>query len=268
MEGAVIGGRWFDWGGRVHVMGIVNVTPDSFSGDGLLDPPAAVRRGMEMVAAGADILDVGGESTRPGHTPVGAADEIQRVVPVVEMLAASAGVPISIDTWKQEVAEAALKAGASIVNDVWGLQRSPGLAALAARSGAGLILMHNQQGTAYDDLVMEVEASLRRSLGAALDAGMPPERVILDPGIGFGKTAEQNVELLRQLERLRAIGRPLLVGPSRKSFLGRLFGLEGGDRDLGTAATLVASVLRGADIVRVHNVPMARAVVGVAAALR
>lgn len=268
MEAAVIGGRRFDWGRRAFVMGIVNVTPDSFSGDGLMDPEAAVRRGLEMVAAGADLLDVGGESTRPGHAPVEAREELRRVLPVVERLAVEAGVPVSVDTSKLEVAEAAVAAGATVVNDVWGLKRSPGLARLAARAGAALVLMHNQEGTAYGDLVADVERDQRAALRAALDDGMPAERVILDPGIGFGKTAEQNVEVLRHLARLRAVGQPLLVGTSRKSFLGRVFGLEGAERDLGTAATLVASVLRGADIVRVHNVEMARTVVRIAEALR
>ena len=269
MKAAEIGGRRFEWGHRAHVMGIVNVTPDSFSGDGLAgDPEAAIRRGLEMAAAGADILDVGGESTRPGHEPVSVDEELRRVLPVVGRLAAEAGVPVSIDTSKLEVAEAAVAAGATVVNDVWGLQRSPGIANLAARTGAGLVLMHNQEGHEYGDLLGEIESSLRKSLAAALAARVPRERIILDPGIGFGKTAEQNILVLRHLERLREIGQPLLVGTSRKSFLGRLFGLEGADRDAGTAATVVAAVLRGADIVRVHDVPGTMKVVGIAQALR
>ena len=268
MGGAVIAGRRFEWGRRAYVMGVVNVTPDSFSGDGRLDPEAAVRHGLELVAAGADLLDVGGESTRPGHQPVAAEEELRRVLPVVERLARESGVPVSVDTWKLEVAEAAVAAGAGLVNDVWGLRRSPGIAGLAARSGAALVLMHNQEGHEYADLVGEVEAGLRASLAAALAAGIDRERVILDPGIGFGKTAEQNLVVLRNLERLRAIGQPLLVGTSRKSFLGKLFGLEGEDRDLGTAATVVAAVLRGADIVRVHDVATTVKVLRVAEALR
>lgn len=256
-------------GGRVRVMGIVNVTPDSFSGDGIAgDPEAAVRRGLRMVAEGADMIDVGGESTRPGHQPVPAAEELDRVLPVVRRLAAEAGVPVSIDTWKLEVAEAAVEAGATIVNDVWGLRRSPGIAALAARTGAGLVLMHNQEGHRYGDLLGEVEAGLRRSLQAARDAGVPAERIALDPGIGFGKTAEMNLVVLRHLDRLTGLGQALLVGTSRKSHLGRLFGQEGDERVWGTAATVTAAVLRGADVVRVHDVAAMVRVVRVAEALR
>lgn len=269
MEAAQIGGRRFEWGRRAYVMGIVNVTPDSFSGDGLAgDPQAAVRRGLEMAVQGADLIDVGGESTRPGHEPVTAAEELRRVLPVVEPLAAGAGVPVSIDTSKLEVAEAAVAAGATVVNDVWGLRRSPGIAELAARTGSALVLMHNQEGHEYEDLLAEVEAGLRASLADALAAGVPEERIILDPGIGFGKTAEQNLVVLRHLDRFRAIGQPLLLGTSRKSFLGRLFGLEGPDRDAGTAATTVAGILRGADIVRVHDVAGTMKVLRIAEALR
>ena len=267
MQGAELGGRRFEWGSRAYIAGIVNVTPDSFSGDGLPDPERAVAHGLRLVAAGADMLDVGGESTRPGHRPVPAPVELARVLPVVERLARAAGVPISIDTHKLEVAEAAVAAGASVINDVWGLRRAPGIAGLAARSGAALILMHNQDGTRYGDLVAEVEAALRTALEAALAAGVPSERVILDPGIGFGKTAEQNLVLLRALARLRGIGQPLMVGTSRKSFF-RALGLAEADRDLGTAATTVASVLRGADLVRVHDVATTRVALRVAEALR
>ena len=266
----MIGGRRFDWGSRVYLMGVINVTPDSFSGDGLAhDLPAAVRQGLEMAAAGADILDVGGESTRPGHTPVPAAEEIARAVPVVARLAREAGVPVSIDTSKLAVAEAALAAGAAMVNDVWGLQRAPGIAAQAAAAGAGLVLMHNQQGHQYGDLLAEVAARLRRSLAAATAAGVARERILLDPGIGFGKTAEQNLQVLRHLDRLRALGQPLLVGVSRKSFLARSFGLEEPEARLdGTAAAVAAAVLRGADVVRIHDVARMARVVRVAEGLR
>src|SRR5215470_15466695 len=178
---AAIGGARFRWGSRVYVMGIVNVTPDSLSGDGVLDPDAAVRRALRMIDDGADLIDVGGESTRPGHEAVSAEEELRRVLPVLRRLRPVVTVPVSIDTWKLEVAEAAVEEGASILNDVWGLQRSPGLAALAARRGLGLVLMHNQPGTSYaSDLMEEVLASLRRSLDLALAAGVPPERVVLD----------------------------------------------------------------------------------------
>jgi dihydropteroate synthase len=263
-----LGGRQFDWGSRVYLMGIVNVTPDSFSGDGVTDRGAAVEQGLRMVAEGADMLDVGGESTRPGHQPVTTEVELERVLPVVERLAREAGVPVSIDTWKLPVAEAAVAAGATIVNDVWGLQRSPGLAGLAAREGLGLIVMHNQEGTAYRDLMGELLASLRRSMAVAEGAGVPADRVIVDPGIGFGKTAEQNLVVLRRLAELGSLDRPLLVGTSRKSFIGKILDLPVDDRLEGTAATVAAAILRGADIVRVHDVRAMKRVVSVAEALR
>jgi dihydropteroate synthase len=252
----------------VRVMGIVNVTPDSFSGDGLVDHRAATARGLAMAEAGAAIVDVGGESTRPGHTPVPAAEEIRRAVPVVAALA-RAGVTVSIDTSKLEVAAAAADAGAAIINDVWGLLRSPGIAQLAADRGLGLVLMHNQSGTVYTgDLVETVKAGLARSVWRALQAGVPADRVTVDPGIGFGKTSEQNLVLLRRLDELRDLGQPILVGASRKSFLGHLFGQEMPLRSWGTAAAITAAILRGADVVRVHDVPEMLAVARVAEALR
>ncbi len=267
---AELGGRRFRWGERVYVMGIVNVTPDSFSGDGLAhDPAAAVEQGLRMAAEGADLLDVGGESTRPGHQPVTATEELRRVLKVVEELVDRAGIPVSIDTSKPEVAEKALEAGASLINDVWGLQRAPQLAELAASRGAGLVAMHNQEGSDYEgDLVDAVKAGLRRSLDLALAAGMPRAHVILDPGLGFGKTGDHNLVLLRRLSELRDIGQPLLVGSSRKSFIGRILGLPPNDRLEGTAATVAAAVLRGADIVRVHDVREMARVVRVAELLR
>ena len=264
-----IAGTRFAWGSRVYVMGIVNATPDSFSGDGLLDADAAVRQSLRMIDEGADLIDVGGESTRPGHEPVGAEEELRRVLPVLRRLRPRVTVPVSIDTWKLEVAEAAVAEGASIVNDVWGLQRSPGLAALAARRGLGLVLMHNQRGTEYAaDLMDEIGASLRRSLEVALRAGVPRERVVLDPGIGFGKTAAHGVEVLRRFAELRELGRPLLVGVSRKSFLERVFGQPLEQRLPGTIASVTAAVLRGADVVRVHDVAEVVRAVRVAEALR
>lgn len=267
---ATIGPATFDWGSRVYVMGIINVTPDSFSGDGLAGrPDDAVEQGLRMVADGADLLDVGGESTRPGHTPVGEADELRRVLPVVEALARRVGVPISIDTTKPAVARAALDAGASIVNDIWGLLRAPDLAGAAAARGAGLVVMHNQDGTDYrGDLLAEVKSRLREAVAKAVAAGVPRERVLVDPGLGFGKTAEHNVEILRRLDELTELGQPVLVGPSRKSYLGKVFGLELEDRLMGTAASVTAAVLRGADAVRVHDVREIARVVRVAEGLR
>jgi dihydropteroate synthase len=253
---------------RVRVMGIVNVTPDSFSGDGLVETEAAVARGLAMAEAGADIVDVGGESTRPGHLPVSPEEELGRAAPVVEALA-RAGLTVSIDTYKLEVARAAAEAGAAIVNDIWGLQRSPGIARLAAERGLGLVLMHNQDGTEYaEDLMSAVKRRLRASVAVALEAGVPPERLVVDPGIGFGKTPEHNLVVLRRLGELRELGYPVLVGPSRKSFLGRIFGQEMPIRPWGTAAAVTAAILRGADIVRVHDLPEMMAVVQVAEALR
>ena len=253
---AAIGGRTFDWGSRTYVMGIVNITPDSFSGDGTGDDPQrAVGQGLRMVREGADMLDVGGESTRPGHEPIGAADEIARIETVISRLARDSGLPVSVDTYKLEVAQAAVEAGAVILNDIWGLTRSPALADLAAKHGCALVLMHNQDGTGYaGDLIEEIKTFLRRAVERALSAGVPRERVIIDPGIGFGKTAEHNWVVMRRLDELRELGQPLLTGTSRKSFIGKLLDLPVDQRVEGTAATVTAAALRGADIVRVHDV--------------
>jgi dihydropteroate synthase len=260
---AEIGGQRFEWGSRTYVMGIVNVTPDSFSGDGLgTDIDAAIEQGLRMVREGADMLDVGGESTRPGHQPVSAAEEIQRVDAVVRRLAADAGVPVSIDTYKEEVAARAIEGGATILNDVWGLTRSPAISDLAARHGSALVLMHNQEGTDYPgDLMEEIKRFLSVAAARAMAAGVPREKVILDPGIGFGKTADHNWEVMQRLGELRELGHPILIGTSRKSFIGKLLDLPVTERLEGTEATVVAAVLRGADIVRVHDVlQMTRAV--------
>ena len=260
---AEIGGKRFEWGSRTYVMGIVNVTPDSFSGDGLgADGDAAVAQGLRMVTEGADILDVGGESTRPGHVPVTTAEEIARTESVVRRLSQESSVPVSIDTYKKEVAEVAIAAGATILNDIWGLERSAALADVAAEAGCALVLMHNQDGTDYRrDLLVEIKEFLRRAVDRAVRAGVPKEKVIVDPGIGFGKTAEHNWEVMRRFDELKELGQPILVGTSRKSFIGKLLDLPVDDRLEGTMATVVAAVLRGADVVRVHDVAaMTRAV--------
>ncbi|HEY4913775.1 MAG TPA: dihydropteroate synthase [Candidatus Dormibacteraeota bacterium] len=253
---ADIGGRRFEWGSRTYVMGIINVTPDSFSGDGTGDDlERAVSQGMRMMREGADMLDVGGESTRPGHQPIGTAEEISRTKTVVARLVREAEVPVSIDTYKLEVAEAAVAAGATMLNDIWGLTRSPDLARLAARKSCALVLMHNQDGTEYSgDLMDEIKRFLRASIEHALDAGVPRERVLIDPGIGFGKTAEQNWVVMRRLEELRELGQPILIGTSRKSFIGKALDLPVDQRLEGTGATVTAAILRGADVVRVHDV--------------
>src|ERR1700676_2833000 len=267
---ADIGGRRFEWGSRTYVMGIINVTPDSFSGDGIgVDDERAVSQGIRMVSEGADMLDVGGESTRPGHQPITAAEEIGRTESVVARLARETDVPVSIDTYKLEVAEAAVAAGATVLNDIWGLTRSPALATLASTSNCALILMHNQDGTDYaGDLIDEIKRFLRMSIARALDAGVPRERVIIDPGIGFGKTAEQNWVVMRRMEELRELGQPILMGTSRKSFIGKALDLPVGERVEGTAATVTAAILRGADVVRVHDVREMTRVVQIADRMR
>jgi dihydropteroate synthase len=253
---ADIGGRRFEWGSRTYVMGIINVTPDSFSGDGIGgDEGRAVSQGVRMVSEGADMLDVGGESTRPGHQPITAAEEISRTKDVVARLVRETDVPVSIDTYKLEVAEAAVAAGATMLNDVWGLTRSPALAHLASTRNCALVLMHNQDGTDYPgDVMDEIKRFLRVAVGRAIDAGVPREKVLIDPGIGFGKTAEHNWIVMRRLAELRELGQPVLIGTSRKSFIGKALDLPVNERLEGTAATVTAAVLRGTDVVRVHDV--------------
>jgi dihydropteroate synthase len=255
-------------------MGVVNVTPDSFSDGGLsLDEDAAVRHGLELAEEGAAILDVGGESTRPGAEPVDPVEEQRRIEPVVERLA-SAGLRVSIDTSKLEVARAALDAGATIVNDVTALRSAPELAALVADRGAHCCLVHMlgeprtmQQDPRYDDVVAEVRAFLEERLAFAVSQGVPEEHVWLDPGIGFGKTVEHNLELLRRLDEIVAIGRPVVIGTSRKSFLGKLTGGRPETERLpGTIATNVLALERGASIFRVHDVAPVADALAVAAA--
>ena len=254
-----IGPTTFAWGDRTYVMGILNVTPDSFSGDGLIthgDPlRAALDQATRMVDEGADLLDIGGESTRPGHAPVDAAEEIGRVIPIVAAVHdALPDVPLSIDTTKAVVAEAALAAGATLLNDVWGVGPDPAMAELAASAGVPLIVMHNRDEARYDDVVSEVVDDLRLALDRAERLGVSPADLIVDPGIGFGKTADHNVTLLRHLDALTALGRPILLGTSRKSTIGRILDLPADERLEGTLATTALGVASGVDIVRVHDV--------------
>ena len=243
------------WGRRTYVMGIINVTPDSFSGDGLAgDVPAIVDLALRFEEDGADILDLGAESTRPGHQPVSADEELGRLMPALEAVAAAVHIPISVDTYKAPVARAALGSGARIVNDIWGLRADPDLARVAAEAEAGLVLMHNQNGTRYADLVPEVVQALRDSVNHALESGVAGSNLVVDPGIGFGKTADQNLQVLKKLDRLKALGYPLLVGTSRKSTLGLLLDLPPEQRMEATAATVALAIAGGADIVRVHDV--------------
>lgn len=272
-----IGPLTCDWGSRTYVMGILNVTPDSFSGDGLLarmesgSPAlveAALRQAARLVEEGADILDIGGESTRPGAVPVSAEEEIRRVVPVIERLARELSVAISIDTYRASTAAAALDAGAHLVNDVWALAADPDMPALVAARGVPVLLMHNRraeasydpqlggryQGTRYADLLGDVIAELRERVDQAVAAGIDRGRIIVDPGIGFGKTVEQNLEVLDRLAELRSLQLPILIGTSRKSFTGYTLQLPPAQRLEGTAATVALAIDRGADIVRVHDV--------------
>lgn len=261
----------FDWGSRTYVMGILNITPDSFSGDGLgSDAGQALAQARSFVEAGADILDFGGESTRPGARPVGAPEEMSRILPALEAVAREfPDAVLSVDTFKAEVAAAALDAGATMINDIWGLRADPELGRLAAARGAPVILMHNRSrpndvlidrlggsylGADYGDLLEDVAKEMEQLAQAALSAGIEREQIILDPGIGFGKTVEQNLSLLNNIGRFKALGYPILSGPSRKSFIGRLLDLPEDERLEGTAAAIALSITRGADIVRVHDV--------------
>jgi dihydropteroate synthase len=251
----VSGGEALVWGRRTYVMGIVNVSPDSFSGDGLgEDIPAIIDQALRMEAEGADFLDVGAESTRPGHAPITVDEELRRLIPALEALTPKVTVPISVDTFKSVVAREALAAGATLINDQWGLQADPEIASLAAETGVGLILMHNRHNRRYKQLVPEVIAELSQSADNAIRAGVPESNIILDPGFGFGKTPEHNLEVLRRLNEFKQAGYPLLVGSSRKSTIGFVLDLPVGQRMEGTAATVALSVAGGADVVRVHEV--------------
>jgi dihydropteroate synthase len=264
-----------EWGKKTYVMGILNLTPDSFSGDGLLQSEDIVQAALEQagrfVAAGAELLDLGGESTRPGSQAVSAAEEVERVLPALRAVrAAHPDIILSIDTYKAEVAEACLKEGADWINDVWGLRADPELAEVVARHKAALVLMHNRSrpanavlqerlggryvGMTYDDLLGEVGRELMESVQLARGAGIPDGQIILDPGIGFGKTVEQNLELINRLNLIKGIGFPVLLGASRKSFIGYTLDLPPDQRLEGTAAAVAVGIVRGADIVRVHDV--------------
>jgi dihydropteroate synthase len=256
------GGRSLDFSVKTGIMGILNVTPDSFSDGGrYLDPPVAVDRAHQMVAEGADIIDIGGQSSRPGSDPVSEADEADRVLPVVEAVAKSVSAIISVDTYRAGIARAALDAGAHLINDISALRFDPALLEVAAERRAPLILMHMkgsprdmQLNPSYEALIDEVFGFLRERLVAAQARGIPAELLLIDPGIGFGKGARQNLELLRKLHHFRALGRPMVVGTSRKSFIGLILGTEVHDRLEGTAATVAAAIAQGADIIRVHDV--------------
>ena len=277
-----IGTREFAWGARTYVMGVLNATPDSFSGDGVAaDPRALERRVRTLLDEGPDVIDIGGESTRPGAASVDAETELTRVLPAIEAVRMQdLDMPISIDTRKAVVAEQAIVAGADAINDVSGLRDDPEMAEIAAATGVPVVLMHSRRaravstelggqyrGVRYDDVAADVVREGQELLDAALEAGIARQALIFDPGIGFGKTPAQNVELLRNLEALREIGLPLLVGVSRKSFIGELTGQAPADRLEGSLAAAVAAVAKGADMVRVHDVAATRRALAVADAL-
>ncbi len=268
-----INNQTLKWGKRTYIMGILNATPDSFSGDGLYaqNTQSALAQAQSFVEFGADILDVGGESTRPGSEPVGAEEEIRRVIPIIRAIAEHLPQTlISVDTYKASVAEAALDAGAHLVNDVWALRADPDLARVVAAAGCPVILMHNRSnpasvevreklgnayaGAVYKNFLEEVKADLLESVEIGTQAGIKREAMILDPGIGFGKTVEQNLKLNNRLDEIRSLGFPLLLGPSRKSFIGYTLDLPADQRVEGTAASIAVGILRGADIIRVHDV--------------
>ena len=251
-----IGGRDFDTANGVYIMGILNVTPDSFSDGGRwIRPEAALKQAERMAREGAAIIDIGGESTRPGHTPVDAAEEARRVLPVIEAVKRETGLPVSVDTYKHETARLALEAGADLINDVWGLRYDSGeMARVIAGGGAACCLMHNRREAAYADFMPELLADLRCTLDIADAAGIRREDIILDPGVGFGKTYGQNLTALHRISELKALGCPILLGASRKSVVGLTLGLPVEDRLAGTLATTAAGVLGGAAFIRAHDV--------------
>ena len=264
----------FHWGEKTYVMGIINVTPDSFSGDGILAGSEVQKKALDQVRSfinsGVDIIDIGGESTRPGSQVVSWQEETDRVVPIIAAVRKETYLPISVDTYKSEVAEAALSAGADWINDVWGLRADPKMASVAARAKAPVVLMHNRSkpaeaelqtrlggryiGSVYNDLIADISAELLDSVSIATKAGIEKDHIILDPGIGFGKTIDQNLELINRLNEICTLGYPVLIGPSRKSFIGYTLDLPPSDRIEGTAAAVAVGIVRGASIIRVHDV--------------
>jgi dihydropteroate synthase len=282
-----LGSSTFTWGAQTYIMGIINVTPDSFSGDGLVRGDdwvaQAVSQAEAHAAAGAHILDVGGESTRPGSQSTPLDEELRRVIPVIRAIARKVNIPISIDTYKAEVARQAIEAGATIINDVWGFRMDNDMARVAAETGVGVVLMHNRSkpkdavqqaqlggryvGVEYTELLGDIQRELSESVEMALKAGVKEDRIIVDPGIGFGKTVEQNLELVNRLGELKELGCPILVGPSRKSFVGYTLNLPPDQRLEGTAAAVTLCIDRGADIVRVHDVTQMMRVAKIADAI-
>ena len=242
-------------GERTYIMGILNVTPDSFSDGGdFIDIHNAVNHAKEMIELGVDIIDVGGESSRPGHKNITEEEELKRVIPVIKRLSAETDAIISLDTIRSEVAEEAIKEGAHIINDIWGLQKDPNMAKVAAKYKIPVIIMHNQNGTYYNNIIEDIKEFFKRSVAIAKEAGISEDMIILDPGIGFGKTPEQNIMVMSKLDEIKSLGYPLLLGTSRKSMLGKILDLPPKERVEGTLATTILGIVQGVDIVRVHDV--------------
>jgi dihydropteroate synthase len=250
----IIRGRRFEWSARTYIMGIVNLSPESFSGDGLSDAREAVKQAQRMAAEGADIIDVGGQSTRPGFDELSVEEELRRVIPALRAVVEAVDLPVSIDAYRRPVAEAALDAGAHLLNDIHGFRCDPSVAALAAERGVPAVVMHNQRGREFNDTIGDIRAGFEATLQIARDAGLAFEQLILDPGFGFGWTVPQNLEMLRRMGELRDLGLPLLVGTSRKSTIGAVLEAPEDQRAWGTAATVAIAIANGADIVRVHDV--------------
>jgi dihydropteroate synthase len=246
----------FDYGKRTYIMGILNVTPDSFSDGGNFNNiDTAVNHAKEMINDGADIIDLGGESTRPGHTYVDSQEEKRRILPVIKKLKEEIQVPISVDTYKSDVAQEALELGVEMINDIWGLTKDKNMANVIAKYDAYVCIMHNQDTTEYNKDIMEaIKEFLQNSIDLALKSGIKKEKIILDPGIGFGKTFEQNLEVLKRLDEIKTLGYPVLLGTSRKSVIGNVLNAEPKERLEGTIATTVLGIRDGVDIVRVHDV--------------
>lgn len=251
----IIGNRNFDLKNNVYIMGILNVTPDSFSDGGQFSgKDHALAQVEKMIEAGADIIDIGGESTRPSHTPLGEDEELKRVIPIIEDVRKAFDIPISVDTYKAEVGRLAIEAGANLINDVWGFKREPKLAEVTAHYGLPCCLMHNRQDKIYTDLMADIIKDLAESVDIALKAGVSSENILLDPGIGFAKTGEDNLSVMHHLQKLSVLGYPLLLGASRKSFIGNTLDLPVNERLEGTMATTVVGVMKGCSVIRVHDV--------------
>lgn len=243
------------FGERALIMGILNVTPDSFSdGGSYVDIDKAIDHAKEMISLGADIIDIGGESSRPGHKNISTEEELNRVIPVVKRLATETDTIISLDTIRAEVADEAIKNGVHIINDIWGLQRDPDMAKVAAKYNIPVIVMHNQGGTSYNNMIEDIKGFFYKSIEIAREAGLSEDMIILDPGIGFGKTSQQNIQLMSQLDEIKSMGYPVLLGTSRKSMIGSILDLPPKERLEGTIATTVLGIAQGMDIIRVHDV--------------